>query len=120
MKSKPRLYHPTERKIKKWFKKLNTLFFNDTLPEFNKINIKSDKYHWGLCKGECKKEKILNLELSKSFPSFCFFISILAHEMIHAYQYMTIGKMSHSESFERWNDVFLEYGLEIKDYDELE
>ena len=46
-------------------------------------------------------------------------ISVLAHEMIHIYQYITIGKMSHSESFEKWNDVFLEYGMEIKDYDEL-
>lgn len=83
--------------------------------------IKKSEEHWGLCEGDTKvSDKFIRLEISDTFPNFSFFLSVLSHEMIHAYQYLTIGKVSHAKSFTQWEDLFSTYGLEILNYEELD
>lgn len=119
--SKKRKYLVTERKVRKWFRKINKIFFENTLPEYSKIVIQDDVCNWGLCKLSRKNaDKHFTLKICENFPSFEMFISILTHEMVHMYQGLVFGKMSHAKTFLEWECVFKKYGIEICEYDEID
>ena len=57
------------------------------------------------------------IELSPSYPSYLFFRNILAHELVHLYQFLnpTPGdKKIHGFSFFSWRKKLKDYDIDLK------
>jgi len=57
--------------------------------------------------------KMSVLNMNKRYKSKKFFVEVLAHEMVHHYQFMNDEPMGHGPSFEKWSDKFSKKGLKL-------
>jgi hypothetical protein len=109
------LYRPTIKEVRIWFAILNDIVFHGVLPKFRYIILNTKKCYYGACNGHELNGKLwCELELQPEFKDFAFFIAILAHEMIHMYQW-TINKrgMSHGPYFWVWAKEFKKYDIPL-------
>jgi hypothetical protein len=60
------------------------------------------------------------LSITNSFPNKRIFIDVLAHEMVHLYQFLhasppfSYRSVSHGKSFHAWKNTFEKYGLKLR------
>jgi hypothetical protein len=108
------IYETTIEDCQEWFKVLNRELFENSLPQINEIDIRWRRgayayydYDERRSSGTCK------LLMSKRYKSKKFFIEILAHEMVHHYQYTNNEVMGHGSSFLKWRDKFNKKGLNL-------
>lgn len=112
-------YEPTIKDVRKWFDILNAVIFDGRVPKFSKIRIKNVS---GQIAAACpmhdhsnQESRFCNLEIHSKFRSFQFFITILAHEMVHSYQWLVErrSQMSHGPSFFSWRARLAEHHIPL-------
>ena len=92
------------------------MIFNNKLEEFNTIKVVDEGMdtHWAETEGDTVKDKrICNLEIYELFPNQQMFLWVVAHEMVHVYEWQIEGVMSHGLSFQKWKRPFARYGLPL-------
>ena len=121
-------YRPTLREVKNYYKLINDSIFDGQLvqPEIQ-LMARCRKY-WGMCYGGWTKVPRRNtfckIRLMDKFYSRSWMISILAHEMVHQYQWdidgpirLANGKeriLSHGPSFFKFKNRMAEHGIILK------
>lgn len=101
----------TERKVKIWFNIINLAMFNNELPKFDEIEIVDDKDYYGMC--ECHNDEFYKLFINSSFHSKKMFVEVMVHEMIHLYDFVIYGRMTHGKKFFEWQDKVQKFGLKL-------
>ena len=51
--------------------------------------------------------------MNKRYKSKQIFVEVLAHEMVHHYQYIYNEEVGHGSSFLKWRDKFNKKGLNL-------
>jgi hypothetical protein len=105
-------YETTVEDCQKWFNILNRELFNESLPPVSEIDIRWRRgaYAWYECDD---KQDMAKLLMNKRYKSKQFFVEVLAHEMIHHYQYVYNEEIGHGSSFLKWRDKFNKKGLNL-------
>ena len=101
-------FNPTKQDCRWWCTVINSLIFDGELKPFRKIEIRKMK-SWGYCLGKGQKSRhgrYAELWMADTYPSFSFFFSILAHELVHMYQFCAVGDMTHGPTFFKWSPKF--------------
>ncbi len=91
----------------RWWNLLNNALFDGKLLPPQKITVKAFRNDHGNCHPMSKKGHV-RLEINSEFFDRKQFLAILAHEMIHQWQwtYEDIkGKMDHGKTFWQWEPV---------------
>ena len=111
-------FRPTEDDIHEWFDILNHTLFGDKLHPFVSISIGKPRHAYALFRwfpGE--RDKGASLTVTQVFKSKKMFVEILAHEMVHLFQYQFKEPLGHGPSFWVWRDNFYLQGLTLlKEY----
>lgn len=123
---KRRDYKICEDEAKYTFNIINRYVFDDQLPTPNFI-IKQSRHHWGQCIGDIKlanNQSYCTIELNRKFYCVQWFVTILAHEMSHQYQWEVLSierekyglepLLSHGPSFFQYRHRLAEYGIPLK------
>lgn len=108
-------FRPKIKDIEQWFDILNEELFDCKLPPIDKIHIMKDYQHHALYR--CKKQNgdaRTRLTMDVSFKDKKTFVEVLAHEMIHHFQFHFDEPLGHGPSFWAWKDNFLLKGLKLK------
>ena len=114
-------YRPTVTATRKWFDILNEQIFDGKLPYINlyvrrldSINVHA---YFNYCtKTEKKKSDSYeepSIEMASSFPTERIFVEILAHEMVHYFQYLNDEPLGHGPTFMAWRDNFSIKGITL-------
>ena len=110
-------FYVNEFQIRKWERIINRIIFDGSLPPFRNVILRQSKTVWGICwSSGLKRKKYADLQICRYFPTFWLFLEILAHEMVHHYQYwyecpeITI----HGNTFRSWKKIFHKHGLDLK------
>lgn len=112
-------YITTYKDIKKYFKELNTLIFNNQLSPFNQIEIKDLRRE--KCVGQVvtmewkrKGTRIYKLEMMPKYSNKRDFMDTLVHEMVHLYQMVNKGDTgNHNEMFYSFESKVNYIGLQL-------
>ena len=112
-------YETNIEDTKKWFRILNNEIFKGKLRALDEIDIRWRRgtyayYHY-VYETDPKKPKYeyTKLCLNKKYKNKKFFVEILAHEMIHHYQFTNGELVNHGSTFTCWNDIFNKKGLKL-------
>lgn len=108
-------YETTVEDCQKWFNILNRELFDASLPPVNEIDIRWRRgahawYDYDETRPGAGTSKLL---MNKRYKSKQFFVEVLAHEMIHHYQYIYNEEVGHGSSFVKWRDKFNKKGLSL-------
>lgn len=108
-------YETNIEDCKFWFRILNEEIFNNKLylPE---VDIRWRRKAWALYQypdSRDSKDVPLMLLLNKKYRSKKFFVEVLAHELIHHYQFLYNEPVGHGPSFVRWEDKFNRKGINL-------
>ena len=108
-------YETTIEDCQKWFNILNRELFENSLPPVDQIDIRWRRgaYAWYEYDEASPGEGIAKLRMNKRYKSKQFFVEVLAHEMVHHYQYIYNEEMGHGSSFMKWRDKFNKKGLTL-------
>ena len=100
-----------------WIKTINDELFKGRLPDFHEIEIRRRHGCWAECMvyiTDCGETHKYVLSLNHRMNSKKHFIQILAHEMVHLWQFMNYGSMDHGESFKSWKETFQEHDILLR------
>ena len=99
-----------------WFDLINKEVFDGICPSPHIMVVKRQRGSWGYVKqDEFGGKSWVGLFMSPKFPSLAAFIQILAHEMIHVWQFLTVEDTgNHNKNFYSWRDRFKEFGLDLR------
>lgn len=111
----PYEYDTTIEDCENWFRILNRELFDNSLPQIHEIDIRWRRgahawYDYDETKPGTGASKLL---MNKRYKSKQFFVEVLAHEMVHHYQYTYNEEMGHGSSFLKWRDKFNKKGLNL-------
>lgn len=107
-------YETTVEDCQLWFNVLNREIFDNSLPLVDEIDVRWRRgAHAYYDYDETKPNGICKLLMNKKYKSKQFFVEVLAHEMVHHYQYINGEKMGHGSSFTKWRDKFNKKGLNL-------
>ena len=108
-------YETTFEDCHMWFNVLNRELFDNSLPRIDEVDIRwRRKAHaWYDYDANRPGEGAARLLMNKRYKSKQFFIEVLAHEMVHHYQYIYNEEMGHGPSFFKWRDKFNKKGLNL-------
>lgn len=121
------VYETTVEDCVEWFRILNRELFNSRLPNIDYVDIRWRRKSWAYYQyfvNKDTKEKESCLNMNKRYKSKKFFVEVLAHELVHHYQFMydesdMQEEGGHGESFMRWKSVFEKKGLNlVKSYED--
>lgn len=110
-------YVTTLQDCKKWIRILNKEIFKGSLTKLDEIDIRRRKmcYAYYLYYPITKNDEFRysKLCMNRKYVSEKFFVEILAHELIHHYQYINEQPLGHGPSFMSWKEVFNKKGLNL-------
>lgn len=142
-------FKPRKHDINEWFERINTLVFRGRIyTTFGRVEIRRRHGVWaeysgwldyrrnGACKCKVLQEfpayrnrpNVLGrqgticglLSITNRFPNKRMFIEVLAHEMVHLYQFLhasppfSYRSVSHGKTFHSWKPTFEKYGLKLR------
>lgn len=111
------LYETTHEDCEKWFRILNRELFNSALDPVDEIDIRwrrgTHAYYESWIDTKDPTYQYTKLCMNKRYKSKKFFVEVLAHELVHHYQFLNEGKASHGDSFVSWMDTFNKKGLRL-------
>jgi hypothetical protein len=118
-------YTTTYEDCVKWIRILNRELFSGYLPPVEDIDIrwrrKTLAYYTYFIDTENPRYKKHILCMNKRYKSKRFFVEVLAHELVHHYQFYHDEPMGHGPSFTCWRDLFNKKGLSLaKTYEDEE
>lgn len=118
-------YRPSLREVYKIYGLLNKYIFRNRLHR-PKIHLARCRDYWGLCTGlwhPTRSGALCEIKLSDKFYCIQWLVAVLAHEMVHQYQWEVLGRsllaegkysvMNHGSTFYEWKDAFAEYNLPL-------
>lgn len=108
-------YETSVEDCQKWFNILNRELFDGALSQVEEIDIRWRRgaHAWyEYEKGE-RNRNTPRLLINKRYKSKKFFVEVLAHEMVHHYQYLNNEEMGHGPSFLKWRGKFNKKGLNL-------
>ena len=110
-------YETTIEDCQKWFNILNRELFENSLPRVKEIDIRWRRgaYAWYDYDENLPGNGISKLLMNKRYKSKKFFVEVLAHEMVHHYQYINNEDVGHGSSFIKWRDKFNKKGLNLSE-----
>lgn len=100
----------TERKVQFWFNVINAAIFDNRLPKFHEIEVGNYKAFHALC--ECD-DTTYTLKIKSKFENRKRFVEVIAHEMIHLYEWVEYQKMTHGKDFYEWKNKLKRYNLDL-------
>lgn len=108
-------YTTTIEDCQKWFNILNRELFNSNLPKIDEIDIRWRRgaYAWYDYDARLSGTGKTRLLMNKRYKTKQFFVEVLAHEMVHHYQYINNEDVGHGSSFLKWRDQFKKKGLKL-------
>jgi len=124
---RPRLYRPKLKDAKLYYKLLNRHIFENQLTP-TRIKLIGMRDCWGYCsnQGSAGDVHASEIHLARRFPCVQFFIAVVAHEMIHQYQWEIETPIrrnrglrpcwGHGDSFFRWKNKFKKLGIPLSRY----
>lgn len=57
----------------------------------------------------------VDLTIKDSYPNEKRFVEIVAHEMVHAYQYQFYDEMTHGQTFWEWKEMLAAHDINLCD-----
>lgn len=120
-------YRPKIKEVKALYRLINREIFNNRLP-MPKFQIRRLYNAVGMCEGKegpiRKTKSYCTLHLADRYYCRQWFISTLAHEMVHQYQWDIYSNirvkrgltrhMSHGPSFYLWRNKLAKHGIALK------
>lgn len=110
-------FRPTLRETRRTFRMINEHIFNNEL-NIPTITLKRTRMYWGMCIGQHKPHSTGSrcvIELSDKWFCVQWFVTCLAHEMIHQYEWDVLDKnMTHRGSFFMWRKKLKQHGIHLK------
>ncbi len=105
-------YETTKKDCIKWFRIINREIFKGTLSEVDEIDIRWRRgtYAYYECSHNPKHTRIA---MNKKYKSKKFFVEVLAHELVHHYQFLNNVPLSHGDTFTVWGSEFNKKGLNL-------
>lgn len=107
-------YETTREDCNTWFRILNNEIFSNELPEIDEIDIRWRRKAHAYYTCYDGKTRRCTLSMNKKYSSKQFFVEVLAHELVHHYQFAKGIPLSHGESFAEWKDKFNKKGLSLE------
>lgn len=109
------IYETTVEDCQKWFNILNRELFNSSLPKVHEIDIRWRRgaHAWYDYEEGAPGSGTCRLLMNKRYKSKQFFVEVLAHEMVHHYQYINNEEVGHGSSFIKWRGKFNKKGLNL-------
>lgn len=111
------VYYTNTEDCMKWFRIINREVFDNKLSPLNEIDIRWRRgtyaYYESVTDTKDPLYKYSKLCMNKRYKSKKFFIEVLAHELVHHYQFITEGVTSHGETFVNWTEKFNKKGLRL-------
>lgn len=109
-------YAPTINDVIYWYDIINDQIFGNELPHPNAVKLLRSNLYWGECFYNKYKdgEIFFQLNFSTKFNSFKDFLEVLAHEMVHVWEFITYGYGGHGEHWESWRPKLKRFGLDLK------
>lgn len=98
----------TPRIVRYWWNVLNTVVFDDVItiaPNVSLVNHRGE-YAWA----EGVGVNTLTLTIQPRFSSRLLFLTVLAHEMVHAWQLQNGFDLNHGDTFWCWKDIIQQRG----------
>src|SRR4051812_705114 len=109
-------YQPSINEVVFWYDNLNEHIFENDLPKLTAVIFRESKDYWGAvaCERYKRGEKRLkaDLYLSHHFESFKEFVRVMAHEMVHIWEFDNFSVMGHGERFFQWETKLKKFGIE--------
>ena len=110
-------YVPTEAEFWHWFGILNRAIFNNSIPNPEEVKFYRLRGDWARCDGyisDVKRHYEYKFNFFHYFKSLQHFIEIIAHEMVHAYEWSVKGGlMSHGPNFYAWREPLSRYNITL-------
>lgn len=119
-------YRPNIREVRRIYRLLNKYVFNDRL-SCPPIALGICRGYYGACEGLADKTRpgtYCKIRLSNKWTSIQRMITVLAHEMVHQYQWDVYSVrrerqgltniMSHGPSFFEWKDRLAEFAIDLR------
>jgi hypothetical protein len=108
-------YETTQEDCQRWFRVINQEVFSNKLPQIDRIDIRwrRGSHAWYECYNGSRK-RYSKLNMNKKYSSKQFFVEVLAHELVHHYQFANGIPLSHGESFAEWKERFNKKGLSLQ------
>lgn len=110
-------YYTTIEDCVKWFNIINLEIFDGTLAPLHEIDIRWRRgahayYEFWL---DTKDPDYMygKLCMNKRYNSKKFFVEVLAHELVHHYQFHKDRKVTHGDTFRCWTETFNKRGLRL-------
>ena len=112
---KIKTFYPTKHLITRWFNILNEEIFNNQVHPFYDIEILQKKgCHAEHIPYEEEGEKVYGvLSIADRFINRNEFLFTLAHEMVHQWQWMTLNRTDHGESFFKWKNKLAQFEIPL-------
>jgi hypothetical protein len=108
-------YETTHEDCRFWFGVLNQELFNNRLTEIDvDIRWRRGAYARYQYPDNGRMDQIpVKLLMNKKYRNKKFFVEVLAHELIHHYQFLHDEPVGHGPSFMRWEEKFNKKGLNL-------
>ena len=116
-------YRPSLNEAHHYYELINYYVLNSHLYK-PVLMLRQCRGHWGICLGNTTRHdtgSYCEIHLSDKWYCKQWFITILAHEMIHQYQYDIIGPetgkynlMSHGPTFFQFRENLANHGIPLK------
>jgi hypothetical protein len=108
-------YHASISDVIFWYGALNDNIFEGKLPPLTGIQFRQTKTYWAeaLCYRYKNGKLRAEFTLSTHFPSFKDFVEVMAHEMVHVWEYDNYSIMGHGERFFLWEGKLKRMGLKL-------
>ncbi len=112
-------FKPTKKKLWYWFNKINAEVFEGKLKKFRKVQFLKCRTMWAISYGvqiwsKTKKKQYLHTDLiiKDSFRTEKQFVDVLAHEMVHHWQWShSEAGMTHGQTFWMWKEALEKHNI---------
>lgn len=103
-------FRPTIADCRELFRNINKQVFNNELkmPAFRLVYSGA---FWGECTGNLDDYSKCTIKMNKSFLSKRLFVYTLAHEMVHQWEWLNYGDMTHGPKFFIWKNELSKFGI---------
>lgn len=103
----------TAQLVRRWWHILNEGVFYGSLKQPAAVDIKKLTSSWARCREAPGKNQV-SISMANDMKDKKFFVTILVHEMVHAWEYYNFGCMTHGPTFKGWKGRVKEItGLEL-------
>lgn len=92
----------TERMCQYWWRVLNSAIFYSKLHPLSSINVARTRGAFAWTIGLYGSDGRVSLKIQQTFPSRLMFLTVLVHEMVHAWEYQHCSTMGHGKRFFLW------------------